>query len=183
MVVLRKPGKTSYHQPKAYQPIALLNPMGKLPSSLIADNLSHFCELREVLPKTQFSGRPARCTSDSMLLLTHSIKEAWRRKKVASVLFLDVQGAFPNVIKEALLHNMHQQGFPTKYIMITELILTGRKTRLLFDNYLLSFIPITNGNNQGCLLSIIFYAFYNVGLLEISPPTAPIKNSLALLTM
>ena len=147
--------------------------MGKLLSSLIADDLGHFCKSREVLPKTQFGGRPACCTSDSMLVLTHSIKEAWRRKKVASVLFLNVQGAFPNLVKETLLHNMRQQGVPTKYIMVTELILTGRKTRLLFDNYLSSFIPITNGNNQGCPLSMIFYVFYNAGLLEISPPNAP----------
>ncbi|KAF9780591.1 hypothetical protein BJ322DRAFT_980135, partial [Thelephora terrestris] len=31
---------------------------------------------------------------------------------------------------------------------------------------------INNGNNQGCPLSMIYYAFYNAGLLEISPPTA-----------
>ena len=172
MVVLCKPGKPSYHHPKAYQPIALLNTMGKLLSSLIADNLSHFCESREVLPKTQFGRRPAHCTSDSMLLLTHSIKEVWRRKKVASILFLNIQGAFPNVVKETLLHNMCQRGVPTKYIMVTELILTGRKTKLSFNNYLSSFIPITNGNNQGCPLSMIFYVFYNAGLLKISPPDA-----------
>ena len=105
-VVLRKPGKPSYEEPKVYCPIALLNTLGKLFSSLITDNLSHFCKTRDALPKHQFGGRPVRCTSDCMLLLTHSIKEAWRNKKVASVLFLDVQGAFQNVVKEVLLHNM-----------------------------------------------------------------------------
>lgn len=172
-VVLRKPGKPSYEEPKAYRPIALLNTMGKLLSSLIADDLSHFCETREILPRHQFGGRPSRCTSDSMLLLTHSIKEAWRRKKVASVLFLDVQGAFPNVVKEVLLHNMRTRSVPPEYIRVTELILTGRRTKLSFDDFLSEFIAIHNGNNQGCPLSMIFYAFYNAGLLEISPPNAP----------
>ena len=171
-VVLRKPGKPSYQEPKAYRPIALLNTLGKLFSSLIADDLSHFCETRGVFPNTQFGGRPGHCTSDSMLLLTHSIKDVWRRKKVASILFLDVQGAFPNVVKETLLHNMRQRGVPSKYVTITELMLTGRKTRLSFNNYLSDFIPISNGNNQGCPLSMLFYAFYNAGLLEISPPNA-----------
>ena len=34
------------------------------------------------------------------------------------------------------------------------------------------FIDINNSNNQGCPLSMIYYAFYNAGLLEISPPSA-----------
>jgi ribonuclease HI len=168
-VVLRKPGKPSYEAPKAYRPIALLNTLGKLFSTLVADDLSHFCETRHALPRTQFGGRPSHCTSDSMLLLTQSIKDAWRSKKVASVLFLDVQGAFPNVVKEVLLHNMRSRGVPTEYIKVIKQMLTGRKTRLSFDDFISDFIMINNGNNQGCPLSMIFYAFYNAGLLEISP--------------
>ena len=169
-VVLRKPGKPSYEDPKAYRPIALLNTLGKLFSSIVADDLSHFCEAREVLPTNQFGGRPARTTSDSMILMTHTIKEKWRQKKVASVLFLDVQGAFPNVVKEVLIHNMRLRGVPAKYIHLVDLMLTGRKTRLSFDDFTSDPISINNGNNQGCPLSMIYYAFYNAGLLELSPP-------------
>ena len=172
MVVLRKPGKPSYEEPKAYRPIALLNTLGKLLSSLVAEDLSHYSETRGVFPNNQFGGRPQRSTSDSMLLLTHMIKEKWRQKKVASVLFLDVQGAFPNVVKEVLLHNMRLRAVPQEYIRLTERLLTGRKMRLSFDDYISDFIEITNGNNQGCPLSMIFYAFYNTGLLQISPPSA-----------
>ena len=129
--------------------------------------------MTDIFPRNQFGGRPPRTTSDSMLLLTHSIKEAWRKKKVASVLFLNVQGAFPNVVKEILLHNMQLRSIPTKYTMGTKLILTGRKTKLSFDDFLSEFIAITNGNNQGCPLSMIFYTFFNAGLLEISPPGSP----------
>jgi ribonuclease HI len=171
-VVLRKPGKPSYEEPKAYRPIALLNTLGKLFSSIVADELSYFCESRNLFPLTQFGGRPARTTSDSMLLMTHAIKEAWRNKKVASVLFLDVQGAFPNVVKEVLLHNMRIRGVPSKYICLTQMMLTGRKTKLSFDDFMSDFIAINNGNNQGCPLSMLFYSFYNAGLLELSPPNS-----------
>jgi len=175
-VVLRKPGKPSYEEPKAYRPIALLNTLGKLFSSIMADDISHYCETRKVLPRSQFGGRPSRSTSDSLLLLTHTIKEAWRRGKVVSVLFLDVQGAFPSVIKEVLIHSMRTRGVPLEYTRVTELMLTGRRTRLSFDDFLSDPIAINNGNNQGCPLSMIYYAFYNAGLLEISHPGARNEN-------
>ena len=64
--------------------------------------------------------------------------------------------------------------------MITELMLMGRKTKLPFDNFLSNFIPTNNGSNQGCPLSMIYYAFYNTGLLEISPPSAPDENQFSI---
>ena len=175
-VVLRKPGKPSYEDPRAYQPIALLNTLGKLFSTIATDKISYFCESRNLLPPTQFGGRPARTTTDSMLLLTHTIKESWRKRKVASVLFLDVQGVFLNIVKEVLKHNMKSWGVPSKYITMTEMMLTDRHTRLSFDDHLSAPIAITNGNNQGCPLSMMFYAFYNAGLLELSPPNTPDEN-------
>ncbi|KAJ5472153.1 hypothetical protein N7539_008722 [Penicillium diatomitis] len=36
-VVLRKPGKNDYTQPKAYRPIALLNTLGKVMETIIAN--------------------------------------------------------------------------------------------------------------------------------------------------
>ena len=171
-VVLRKLGKPSYEDPKAYRPIARLNTMGKLFSTIATDEISYFCKTRNLLPATQFGGRPARTTTDSMLLMTHTIKEAWRKREVASVLFLDVQGAFPNVVKEVLIHNMRTQGVPSQYIQMTQLMLTDRQTRLSFDDYLSDPVAITNGNNQGCPLSMMFYTFYNAGLLELSVPNS-----------
>ena len=86
------------------------------------------------------------------------------------MLFLDVQGAFPNVVKEVLLHNMKIRGVPTTYVNLTNALLTGRNTRLSFDDFTSDLINIDNGNNQGCPLLMIFYTFYNAGLLQLSPP-------------
>ena len=61
---------------------------------------------------------------------------------------------------------------PLEYVRVTELMLTGRRTRLSFDDFLSDPIAINKGNNQGCPLSMIYYTFYNAGLLEISPPDA-----------
>ena len=49
--------------------------------------------------------------TDAIHYLTHKIKSAWRKDKVASVLFLDVEDAFPNAVTRKLMHNLKKR-FP-----------------------------------------------------------------------
>ena len=79
-----------------------------------------------------------------MLLMVHKIKDAWRHGRVAAALFLDVQGAFPNTVKEQLIHNMRMRRVPKCFIDIVTLSLTGRTTLLKFDDYLSDPIVLDN---------------------------------------
>ena len=51
--VLRKPGKPRYDIPKAYRPVALVNTMAKLLSSIIAEDIMHLAEKHQLLPMNQ----------------------------------------------------------------------------------------------------------------------------------
>ena len=108
MVILRKPGKPRYDIPKAYRPIALLNTMWKTLTAIIADQLTFYSEKFHLLPANHFGGRPGRTTTDAIHLLVHKIKNAQRKGEVTSVLFLDVEGAFPNAVPELLAHNLRK---------------------------------------------------------------------------
>jgi len=103
-----------------------------------------------------------------MHIVTHKIKDAWRTGKVTVALFHDVQGAFPNTVKEQLLHNMKTRSVPSCYSKLIERMLTGRKTHLKFDDFTSDPIDITNGTTQGCPLSMILYAFYNAPLIQVA---------------
>ena len=94
---------------KSYCPIWLIDTIPKLFSTLCSKHISFLAEKPNLLPPTQFGGRPGRNTTDAMLLVTHKIKDAWRKGKVVVALFLDVQGAFPNTVKEQLVHNMRMR--------------------------------------------------------------------------
>ena len=83
-----------------------MNTLGKLLSALVVEVLVHMCESYSLLPDNHFSGRPGRCTTDVMHLLVHKIKAAWHRHNVTAILFLDVEGAFPNAVMTHFLHNM-----------------------------------------------------------------------------
>jgi hypothetical protein len=97
---------------------------------MVVDIAAAFAEQHELLPEHHFGGRHGRRTTDSMHLLVHRIKEAWRRKNVVSILFLDIKGAFPNAVKECLIHNMKMNRVPTVIVNMVDRILTGRTAQL-----------------------------------------------------
>jgi hypothetical protein len=131
-VVLRKPDKPNYEVPKAYRPVALISTMAKVLTALVAENISRLVEIHQLLPKTHFGGRPGRTTTDAIHYLVHKIKQAWANNQVASVLFLDVEGAFPNAVTDRLIHNLKARRIPEVYTKFVKTLLTNRRTRLIF---------------------------------------------------
>ena len=171
-VVLHKPGKPRYDVPKAYCPIALLNTLYKVLAAVLADQLSYLNEKHHLLPPHHFGGRPGRTTTDAVHLVTHKIKNAWRQGNITSILFLDVEGAFSNVVPERLIHNMQRRRIPCRFTRFIAGMLEGRTTTLKFDNFISEAIHINNGIGQGDPLSMILYQYYNADLLDIPGTTS-----------
>ncbi|KAI1001859.1 hypothetical protein K3495_g6341 [Podosphaera aphanis] len=97
-VVVRKPGKESYEDPGAWRPIALLPTIGKVIETITAKRLSELAETHKLLPPSQMGNRPKRSTDTALDLLTSQIHQVWGSKKhMASLLFLDIAGAFDTV--------------------------------------------------------------------------------------
>ena len=80
--------------------------MWKVVTAVVASLITYVTEKHQLLPANHFGGRPGRATTDAMHLLVNKIKAAWRTGKVSSVLFLDIEGAFPNANPERLVHNL-----------------------------------------------------------------------------
>lgn len=174
-VVLRKPGKPRYDTPKAYRPIALLNTLCKVLTAVAAELMTFYTEKYQLLPANHFGGRPGRTTTNAVHMLVHKIKDSWRKKQVTAVLFLDIEGAFPNAVTSRLLHNMRKRGLPGPLVDFAGNMLEDRRTTLRFDDHTSEEIPLNNGIGQGDPLSMALYQFYNADILEI--PSAP--NELA----
>ena len=130
--------------------------------------MSHIIETHYLLPTTHFGGRPGRSTTNSLHLLKATVKNAWCTHKIASALFLNIEGSFPNAVTERLLHNMQRRKIPDSLVNFTEQVLLNRKTKLMFDGHKSDWIPITNGIGQGDPLSMIIYIIYNADLIDIA---------------
>ena len=123
-------------------------------------------EKHQLIPANHFSGRPGRTTTDALHYLVYKIKDAWQKGKVASLLFLDVEGAFPNVVTDRLIHNLQKCRIPKAYIDFVCQLLDGCKTRLKFDNFTSELMAIHNGIGQGDPFSMVLYILFNADLLE-----------------
>ena len=85
-VVLRKPGKDDYTQPKSYRPIALLSTLGKALEAVIANRLAYLADTHGLLPSRHTGGRKLASTEHAMHFLVQRIHQAWSEGKVASLL-------------------------------------------------------------------------------------------------
>ena len=166
-VVLRKPGKPRYDVPKVYRPIALLNTLWKVLTAIVASHITFLSERHQLLPSNHYGGQPGRTTTDALHFLVHKIKKTWHGGKIAAVLFLDIEGAFPNAVPSRLVHNLRKRRIPGKYADFVEQMLDGRSTTLKYDGHSSDPIEVDNGIGQGDPLSMVLYQFYNADLLDI----------------
>jgi hypothetical protein len=167
-VVLRKPDKDDYTVPKAYRPIALLSTIGKIMDAVLARRLSYLVEAHHVLPDTHIGGRKLRSTEHALHLIIEKTYKAWNtgRGRVASLLLLDVSGAFDSVSHERLLHNLRTRRVDEKLVLWIASFLSDRRTRITMDGFTSEEQTISTGIPQGSPLSPILYIFYDAGLLE-----------------
>jgi len=74
--------------------------------AIVAEDIAHLMEKNTLIPDTHFGGHPGHTTMVAIHYLVDKVKAAWGRKKAASILFLDVEGAFPNAVTKRLIHNL-----------------------------------------------------------------------------
>ncbi|KAI1007665.1 hypothetical protein K3495_g568 [Podosphaera aphanis] len=88
--------------------------MSKLLEKLVANRILKAAEQIDLLPEEQMGARPKRYTISAVELLTEQIHTIWGKdkKKVASLLSLDISGAFDNVSHKRLIRNLREKGIP-----------------------------------------------------------------------
>lgn len=165
-VVLRKPGKDDYTQPKSYRPIALLSTLGKAMEAVIANRLAYLADTYQLLPRRHTGGRKLASTEHAIHLLLQRIHQAWAEDKVATLLLLDVSGAYDNVSHKRLLHNLRKRRVSSRIVRWVESFLSGRSTSIKLQEYTAPSVAIEIGIPQGSIMSPFLYLFYNADLIE-----------------
>ena len=167
IVVLRKPGKLDYLIPGAYRLISLLNTLGKLLEAVMVCQLSYLAEKHDLLPATQFGGRPGRTTEQALLVLSNAIDQAWHKLGVVTLIAFDLKGVFNRVNKFSLDNRLRAKRIPRVARKWIASFMSDRHASMGFDNYCTEMAPLANaGLAQGSPLSPILFAFLNSDLVD-----------------
>ena len=106
-LVLKKPGKPDYSSPTAWCLIMLSDRMAWLLNSCQTDDIVTMCEKHNI-PANHFRARPGHTTTDSIHMLTKTVKDAWCKGQVMSTLFLDVKRCLPQC-RYQQAHTQHEE--------------------------------------------------------------------------
>ena len=175
-IVLWKLAKPDYSEPGAWRPIALLSTIGKVIETLAAHKLSNLAEQNSLLPDTQIGNRKNRSTKTALELIVEQIYTIWgSRNHVASILLLDITGAFDSVNYTRLFSNFKTRQISSWLVSFISSFLTNQATMLVVDNQETPTRQIRAGVLQGSLLLPILFLFYIAPLLEgTNRPNIPI---------
>ena len=158
IIPLRKPGKSDYSQAKAYRPISLLATLGKVLESVVATRIAYLAEKHNLLPQNHFGARRRRSTDQALLILTERIFEAWRRKKVLSLVSFDVKGAYNGVAKDRLLECLRCRRLPETLVQWIDSFCSTRRASITVNSHTTGTHTLRQaGLPQGSNLSPVLY--------------------------
>lgn len=167
IIPLRKPQKIDYTNAESFRPISLLSTLSKALESVVARRLSFLVEDYGLLPDNHSGGRKKRSTVDALMILQEKIFQAWRDKKVLSLVTFDVKGAFNGVAGDVLLERLRRRRVPENLVCWIEDFLKKRQATITVNNSATPVVELQHaGLPQGSPLSPILFLFFNSDLVE-----------------
>ncbi|KAI0992648.1 hypothetical protein K3495_g15537, partial [Podosphaera aphanis] len=160
LVMVSKPNKLDKSNPRSFRPIALLSVLGKGLERIVARRLSWVAINGKVLASQQFGATPLRSATDLTTCLVHDVETALSRKLTASVLTLDVKGAFDGILPGRLVRRLREQGWPENVVLWVTSFVTNRVVRIRLDGSVGPETKVHCGLPQGSPVSPILFMLY-----------------------
>jgi len=181
IVMLPKIGKTDFTSFRSWRPIALLSCLGKGLERIVAKRMT-WTALKAGIISPQHAGAiPKKSAVDLVACLVHDIELALAKGHKATLVTLDVQGAFDALLKNRLLTRMSQQGWKKEALRLTESFLTGRRVCTTLENVTTQEKQAQCGTPQGSPWSPLLYMLYLSELVGADPSRWGYADDIAVL--
>ena len=160
VAMVPKTGKRDLTSPRAWRPISLLSCLGKGLERLIARRLAWASVEYKVLHDQQAGALPKRSAIDLATALIHDIDHALAEGKVATLVTMDVQGAFDSVLRKRLTYRLREQGWPIELAKWVDSFMSYRSARVRLQDTTTDSAPLQCGLPQGSPVSPILFLLY-----------------------
>ena len=144
VVVLRKPGKSDYADPKSYRPIGLLPVMGKILEKLLITRIRW--HILPGLSNRQYGFMPQKCTEDSLYDLMKHINNKLLLKKLVLIVSLDIEGAFDSAWWPAIKTRLSEESCPVNLRKVIDSYLQDRMVTVRYAG-----AEYTKSTTKGCV--------------------------------
>ena len=135
MVIIPKPNKLAYDNPKSFHPIVLLNTISKLIKKVIAERLQFHVVKNNFIHPSQLGGLKFKSTTDAGIALTHIIRSGWVKNKTTSTLAFNIAQFFPSLNYYFLVLSLEKVGFNPKVTSFFKDFLVKRKTNYTWNEF------------------------------------------------
>ena len=166
-VIITKPNKLSYDNPKAFRPIVLLNTLGKVIEKVIAERIQFIVASNNFLHPSQLGGLKFKSTLDTGIALMHIIRLGWSKGRSTSTLTFDISQFFPSLNHHFLIHILEKAGLCPKVTSFFANYLTQRSTNYIWNDLSSPSFKVNVGVSQGSALLLILSTLYLSPLLYI----------------
>ena len=166
-VVISKPNKMLYDNPKAFRPIVLLNTLGKMIEKVITERIQFTVMSNDFIHPSQLGRLKFKSTSDARIALTHIIQSGWSKERSTSTLAFDIAQFFPFLNHRLLVCILEKAGLCSKVTNFFVNYLVQRSTKYLWNDLSSPFFEVNVRVGQGSALSPILSTLYLSPLLYI----------------
>ncbi|OAA60613.1 reverse transcriptase [Akanthomyces lecanii RCEF 1005] len=166
VVMIPKPNKRDLTNPSAWRPISLLSCLSKGMERIIAKRMPYLAIKHKILHPNQAGALPQRSATDIAAALTHDVEQTRRgkKKKVATLVTMDVEGAFDAILRNRLILQLRKQGWPDFLVRWLVMFLTHRLASVRFEDAIVEALELICGIPQGSPLSPILYLLATAAL-------------------
>lgn len=136
---------------------------------MILTRLQWYLEHNNIYPEVMAGFRRGRSSIDCVVDLVTFAQQEKSRKRISAALFLDVKGAYDNVVHEAILDALEHFGLGGRVYRWIESFLSGRSFYVMTEDGPTSQHFVQRGVPQGAVLSPTLFNLAIVRLVHALP--------------
>lgn len=170
VIPLLKPGKDASN-PTSYRPVALTSCIGKTFERMVNNRLMFYLEANHCLDNNQCGFRAARSTTEHLVRLETTIREAFVRRNHCASVFFDLEKAYDTAWRYGIIRDLYSLGIRGRLLRCIVNFLQGRTFRVQLGTTLSRPFVQENGVPQGSVLSVTLFVVKMNSIATAIPPS------------